>query len=281
MRRSRSWKRRAERWRLFQLGVFGFGLLDDRGVGVALFDQREEILIMPACFSRIADECVGAAKTQMREGHQRLGRPAIAQCQYLLKLLRGFLAAAHSNQGHAPRIGYLREPGAEAGGRFEDLESLVGPPAADFLPGTRHGHDPLVETRVDRVAFREVRDCRVELAIRPDNGKCLCRGPKETRRVGEGERSGGIRFSLAGQAPVRLTRGSKRLCSGFRARLLETSSQLNDLPLKLSDAAELAVCSSFASLVAQNVHLRIRLTPSPVLLFLPRGGVAFGESDVV
>ena len=52
---------------LRELGVFGFGLLEDRDVGVGIFPEGKKILIGGARFCGLAGEYIGSCKSQVRQ----------------------------------------------------------------------------------------------------------------------------------------------------------------------------------------------------------------------
>jgi hypothetical protein len=60
--------------RLLQLGVFGFCSDEDGDIGVGIFPEREEIVVGGASLRRVALQCIGAGKAEVRDG-SRFTRP--------------------------------------------------------------------------------------------------------------------------------------------------------------------------------------------------------------
>src|ERR1044071_9632449 len=56
-----------------QSGVFGFGLLKNRDVGVGALPERQEILVGAHCLGLIAQQSAGSAQLQMRQSAHRIG----------------------------------------------------------------------------------------------------------------------------------------------------------------------------------------------------------------
>jgi hypothetical protein len=56
--------------RLVEFCVFGFGLEEDRDVGVGVFPRSEEILIGGASFCGVALESAGAGEIQLGDGEE-------------------------------------------------------------------------------------------------------------------------------------------------------------------------------------------------------------------
>src|SRR5208337_3411781 len=53
--------------RLFQLRVLGFGLLQDRDVGVGVFPEGGKILVGGSCLGGVALQGIGAAEVEVRQ----------------------------------------------------------------------------------------------------------------------------------------------------------------------------------------------------------------------
>ena len=62
-----------EAQRLPEFGVFGFGLFEDRDIGIGVFPESKEVLIRSAGFGGVTGKGVSAGEAEMRQG----ARPAI------------------------------------------------------------------------------------------------------------------------------------------------------------------------------------------------------------
>jgi len=75
---------------LLQLGVLGFGFFQGGEISVGIFPEREEILVGGAALLAIALQSIGAAKSQVRERHQRIGGSIVMERENFLEFVYRF-----------------------------------------------------------------------------------------------------------------------------------------------------------------------------------------------
>jgi hypothetical protein len=86
----KSWQ--ADPAKLLELGVFGFGLLEDGDVGVGILPEGEEVPIGGAGFRSVASQFKGTAQAETRQSTYRVIHDDAAMVSDFLEFRGGFAA---------------------------------------------------------------------------------------------------------------------------------------------------------------------------------------------
>src|SRR6516164_824666 len=97
-------------WLLVQLRILGFGLLVDRGIGVGILPERQEILIRRFGFRSVPLYHVSPCETEVRQRSRRVDEKVSAILNDLLKLGSGFRSAMQQQIGLSTRVSNIQIP---------------------------------------------------------------------------------------------------------------------------------------------------------------------------
>src|SRR5260370_26910745 len=118
-----------------QPGVFGFGLLKNRDVGVGVLPERQEILVGSLRLGVVAKQSESSAQLQMGQSAHRIGANNAAVIENLLKFSRGFNPPMSGQIRLTAHIGWVKasEVGCERGPRYCKIVSEGGLQEFDCL----------------------------------------------------------------------------------------------------------------------------------------------------
>jgi hypothetical protein len=117
-----------------QLSVFSFRLPQDGGIRIGLFPHAQELLVCDFCLGRIALQNVGARKTKIGEGANRLVDDDAAMVEDFLELRCGFLTLMCGQVGFAPHENRVQAgPGDGAIPTLSELIRRRNPERLDSL----------------------------------------------------------------------------------------------------------------------------------------------------
>src|SRR5579864_2316184 len=91
-----------------QLGILGFGLFQDGGVGVSVFPKGEEVLIGVAAFRGRASKGIGSAQADMGKRISRCHRSQCSVAENPPKLGRGLLPSLSLKVNEASNVNWKK-----------------------------------------------------------------------------------------------------------------------------------------------------------------------------
>ena len=121
---------------LLELGVFGFGLLQDGDVGIGVFPEGKEVLISDVSFGGVAGKRIGAGEPEVDEGADGLVGNDAPVVEDFLKLSGGLRSLARLQVSLSAHMDGIQSKIGTAGGRrrsqvvpngwFQRLKGLGG-----------------------------------------------------------------------------------------------------------------------------------------------------------